>query len=96
MAQGHGRAGAGVRQLRVSSPPYDARVEHTGPATWPLGALALGVAVVGMLLSWTYFLSPLAYVAAVVAVPLGMLARTDVVTPSHRVTFKPIGGRCLG
>ncbi|WP_445256597.1 hypothetical protein [Nocardioides aurantiacus] len=52
-------------------------MEPDGPATWPLGAGALGVAVVGVLVSWTYFYSPLAYVAAVVAVPLGMVARTD-------------------
>ena len=77
MAEGDGCVGVGVRQLTRPSAPYAAGVEPTGPAAWPLGALALGVAVVGLLLSWTYVFSPLAYVAALVAVPLGMLARTD-------------------
>lgn len=45
-------------------------MQSSRPATWPLGALALGVAVLAALLSVTYFASPLAYVAAAVALAL--------------------------
>ena len=45
------------------------------PDIRPLGALALAAAVVSVALSWTYFLSPLAYLAAVVALSLGLLSR---------------------
>ena len=42
----------------------------------PLGALALGAAILSAVLSVTYFLSPLAYLAAVVALPLGLMSRS--------------------
>jgi hypothetical protein len=40
-----------------------------------LGLLAFGTAVVSAVLAVSYFLSPLAYLAAAVAVPLGLLGR---------------------
>ena len=40
-----------------------------------LGALALVMAIPSALLALTYFLSPLAYLGAAVALPLGLLAR---------------------
>jgi hypothetical protein len=43
----------------------------------PLGALALGAAIVSAALSVTYFFSPLAYLAAVIALPLGLISRSD-------------------
>lgn len=46
-----------------------------GPDTRPLGALALGCAVLAVALSWTYFFSPYAYVAAAAALLLGLVAR---------------------
>lgn len=41
----------------------------------PLGALALGAAILSVALSWTYFFSPYALLAAVVALPLGLMSR---------------------
>lgn len=43
----------------------------------PLGFLAVGFAVLSLLLAPTYFLSVLAYLAAVPAVVLGVTARND-------------------
>ena len=54
----------------------------TGPATWPLGALALGVAVVAAVLSLTYFLSPLAYPAAAVALGRAIAGVVTVLDPA--------------
>lgn len=48
----------------------------TGPDVRPLGAIALGVAILGAVLSVTYFLSPLAFIAALIALPLGVVSRT--------------------
>lgn len=42
----------------------------------PLGGLALGAAIVSALLSVTYFYSPFAYLAAVVALSLGLMSRS--------------------
>jgi len=56
---------------------YATDVERTQPDVRPLGALALGAAILSAVLSVTYFFSPLAYLAAVVALPLGLMARTD-------------------
>lgn len=42
---------------------------------WPLGALALGAAILSAGFSVTYFFSPLAYLAAVIALPLGLMSR---------------------
>lgn len=44
---------------------------------WPLGALALGVAILSAVLSVTYFFSPLAYIPAAIALPLGLLSRSN-------------------
>jgi hypothetical protein len=51
-------------------------VERTEPDVRPLGALALGAAILSAVLSVTYFFSPLAYLAAVVALPLGLMSRS--------------------
>ena len=48
-----------------------------GPNVRPLGFLAVGFAVLSLVLAPTYFLSVLAYVAAVPAVVLGVIARND-------------------
>ena len=40
----------------------------------PLGGLALGFAALSAVLAVTYFFSSLAYLAAAVAIPLGVLA----------------------
>lgn len=42
-----------------------------------MGYLAVGVAVLSLLLAPTYFLSAYAYLAAAPALVLGLLARTD-------------------
>jgi hypothetical protein len=52
-------------------------VNQSEPDIRPLGALALGFAVLSALLAVTYFLSPLAYLAAALAVPLSLVARGD-------------------
>ncbi|WP_127480929.1 hypothetical protein [Nocardioides pantholopis] len=54
-----------------------ASVRHAEPDIRPLGWLALGAAVVSALLAVSYFLSPLAYPVAALAVPLGFLARGE-------------------
>ena len=46
----------------------------------PLGYLALGSALISVALSWTYFLSVLSYIPALVAVPLGLAAREFAAT----------------
>ena len=48
---------------------------HSEPSTRPLGALALGFAALSAVLGVTYFFSFLAYLAAAVAIPLGVMAR---------------------
>ena len=45
------------------------------PDPRPLGALAVVAGVLSVALSWTYIFSPLAYLAAVLALPLGLLSR---------------------
>lgn len=55
---------------------YPADVQYTEPDVRPLGALALGAAILSFALSVTYVYSPLAYLAAVVALPLGLISRT--------------------
>lgn len=47
------------------------------PDIRPLGWLALGAAVLSALFAVTYFLSPLTYLLAALAVPLGVIARGD-------------------
>jgi hypothetical protein len=47
------------------------------PDIRPLGGLALGFAVLSALFAVSYFFSPLAYLAAALAVPLGVMARGD-------------------
>jgi hypothetical protein len=46
----------------------------------PLGVLALCSSLVGLALSWTYFLSPWAVPPALVGLGLGLVARSDPVT----------------
>lgn len=41
----------------------------------PLGGLAVCAALLSAVLSVTYFYSPLAYLAALIALPLGVLSR---------------------
>lgn len=43
----------------------------------PLAAMALGLAVISLILAFTYFLSPFAYLAAAVSAGLALAARTD-------------------
>lgn len=50
-------------------------MDHTEPDMRPLGALALSAAILSAVLSVTYFLSPLAYIGAVIALPLGLMSR---------------------
>lgn len=57
--------------------------EPEQPSVRPLGWLAVGLAVVALVLAPTYFLSPLAYLAAAVAAGLGAVGRTD--GPSRRL-----------
>jgi hypothetical protein len=52
-------------------------VPQLEPDIRPLGGLALGLAVLSALFAVTYFLSPLAYLAAALAVLLGLVARGD-------------------
>ena len=47
------------------------------PDIRPLGGLALAAGVLSVLLAVSYFFSPLAYLAAVPAVALGVVARSD-------------------
>lgn len=51
-------------------------VERTEPDMRPLGALALGAAILSAVLSVTYFFSPLAYLGAAIALPLGLMSRS--------------------
>lgn len=46
----------------------------------PLGMLALGSSLVGLALSWTYFLSPWAVPPALVGLGLGVVAHSNPVT----------------
>jgi hypothetical protein len=50
-------------------------MERTEPDMRPLGALALGFAILSVALSVTYFYSPFAYLAALIALPLGLMSR---------------------
>ncbi|QIK65664.1 hypothetical protein G7072_04305 [Nocardioides sp. HDW12B] len=43
-----------------------------------LGRMALGLAVLSLVLAATYFFSPLAYLVGALAVVLGLVSRTDV------------------
>lgn len=55
---------------------YATDMEGTEPDMRPLGALALGVAILSAVLAVTYFYSPLAYLGAVIALPLGLMSRS--------------------
>ena len=48
---------------------------QAAPDTRPLGALALGFAVLSGLLALSYFFSLLTYLAAALALPLGLICR---------------------
>jgi hypothetical protein len=48
-----------------------------GPDVRPLGFLAVGFAVISLVLAPSYFLSLFAYLAAAPALVLGFIARTD-------------------
>ena len=52
-------------------------LQTTEPSVRPLGYIAVGVAVLSLLLAPTYFFSLYAYIAAAPALVLGFLARTD-------------------
>jgi steroid 5-alpha reductase family enzyme len=55
---------------------YATEMERTEPDMRPLGALALGAAILSAVLSVTYFFSFQAYLAAVIALPLGLMSRS--------------------
>ena len=85
--QRHGRAPPSTRHGRALRPNsgmrgpvrivrnYAADMARAEPDMRPLGALALGAAILSAVLSVTYFFSPLAYLAAAVALPLGLMSR---------------------
>jgi len=52
-------------------------VHESEPSVRPLGFLALGLAILSLLFAVSYFFSPLAYLAAALAIPLGLIARSD-------------------
>jgi len=52
-------------------------VHGAEPSVRPLGFLALGLAILSALLAVSYFFSPFAYLAAALAIPLGVIARGD-------------------
>jgi hypothetical protein len=52
-------------------------VRQSEPDIRPLGGLTLGLAVLSALFAVSYFFSPLAYLAAALAVTLGVIARGD-------------------
>ena len=52
-------------------------MQPSEPDVRVLGVLALGFAVLSAGLAVTYFFSPLAYLAAVLALALGLLSRGD-------------------
>ena len=56
------------------------RTADTEPDVRPLGFIAIGLAVLALLLAPTYLLTPWAYVPAVPAVALGLVSRSDVLT----------------
>ena len=52
-------------------------MRQTEPDVRPLGIMALGLAVVSAAFAVSYFFSPLAYLAAAVAIVLGVIARSE-------------------
>jgi hypothetical protein len=52
------------------------------PSTRPLGFIAVGLAVLSLVLAPSYFFSPYAYLVAAPAMVLGLIARGD--EPSRR------------
>ena len=52
-------------------------MRQSEPDIRPLGGLALGLAALSLLFAVSYFFSPLAYLAAALAVPVGVMARGD-------------------
>ena len=52
-------------------------MRQSEPDIHPLGGHALGLAVLSALFAVSYFSSPLAYLAAALAVPLRVIARRD-------------------
>lgn len=55
----------------------EGHVRQSEPDIRPLGGLAIGLAVVSLFFAVSYFLSPLAYLAAALAVLLSVIARRD-------------------
>lgn len=53
---------------------------EAAPDVRPLGALAVSMSLLCLGLALTYLLSPLAYLVAVIAVPLGIAARSNELT----------------
>jgi hypothetical protein len=52
-------------------------MRHSEPDIRPLGGLALRLATLSALFAVSYFFCPLAYLAAALAMPLGVIARGD-------------------
>lgn len=52
-------------------------MRQTEPDVRPLGIMALGLALLSAAFAVSYFLSPLAYLAAAIAIVLGVIARTE-------------------
>ena len=57
-------------------------MRQSEPDVRPLGFIAVGFAVISALLALSVVLSPLAYLPAAVAVPLGFVTRRDKTTRS--------------
>ena len=61
-------------------PTPDLSSRQQQPDVRPLGLIAFGLAVLALVLAPTYFLSLLAFLAAVPAAALGLISRADPVT----------------
>ena len=64
-----------LMQVEDQTPP--AATRQAEPDVRPLGFIAIGFALLSLVLAPTYFLSVLAYLPAVPAVILGLIARGD-------------------
>jgi hypothetical protein len=65
------------------------------PDVRPLGFIAIGFAIVSLILAPSYFLSLLAYLPAVPAVVLGFIARGDTATRALGNAALVIGGTAI-
>lgn len=73
----HDRAASIYPWLVPVNQAVDDRVRQSEPDVRPLGFIAVGFAVLGLVLAPSYFLSLLAYLFAAPALVLGLVARTD-------------------